>query len=812
MLLKELNLIGFGKFKNKSIILEEGINLIYGENEAGKSTLHSFIDGMFYGFLRPNVKSTLYLEEYEKYKPWDKSKYAGIIRIEHNGKVYRIERNFTKGEESTKVLDETTGVDITKDIDVGVGRILQPGIHFFGFNTRVFSNTISIKQLGSKIDDKLANEVTEKLINVTTSFDDDISVDNVVSELKTRMMEIGTDRATTKPYAKAIKDIEKLQEEKRKILREKDDYNIYLNEKARLSNALNMEMEILNSLKEELLVVQMLEKVRTLEESKILSDEIANLKMKIEKLLPYANMSLVQYEECINLNNSIDFIDRGIAEYKLELESIQNKLNDIGNIEYNDYHKEKLEEVGIDYINYEEMEEEKNKIIYNKEDNKIEFLKRDYKDFDNKLFRYKIISPAMIILSIVILIIGITLEKYILFSSLILPIGLLVCFFIKTKEIKLGMDNIKTQIDTIYIREKERQIRIEEIEKSKKTILEKYNIVNKLEFKRLLDSLQIEFYGKNKQTELYDELDNRQNSIKDKIFESEFNKKERLDKIKEIFDENNVKDINEFSQGLDKRTLLENNIKELEGKQAVLQKVLGQNTIEELIVEVDKFNLDIYNSDRNMDKNQIMYKIDKSNENIVDLKIALKGVEENLNILGMKIEKLVEIEEELDRKMKYKEFLENKYSSLELAAKTIEELSKDIHSQFAPTINEKVSKVVQKITGGKYNNIKISESLNISVENPITKEIIKLNSLSGGTIEQLYFSLRFGIINSMVSDKLPLILDDCFTQYDDMRLENIINFLVDICKGRQIILFTCHNRERKILDNLGVNFNLINLS
>ncbi len=333
-----------------------------------------------------------------------------------------------------------------------------------------------------------------------------------------------------------------------------------------------------------------------------------------------------------------------------------------------------------------------------------------------------------------------------------------------------------------------------------------------MEFKRLLDSLQIEFYGKNKQTELYDELDNRQNSIKDKIFQSEFNKKEIIAKIKEILDENNVKDINEFSQGLDKRTLLENNIKELEGKQAVLQKVLGQNTIEELIVEVDKFNLDIYNPTRNMDKNQIMYKIDKSNENIVDLKIALKGVEENLNILGMKIEKLVEIEEELDRKMKYKELLQNKYSSLELAAQTIEELSKDIHSQFAPTINEKVSKVVQKITGGKYNNIKISESLNISVENPITKEIIKLNSLSGGTIEQLYFSLRFGIINSMVSDKLPLILDDCFTQYDDMRLENIINFLVDICKGRQIILFTCHNRERKILDNLGVNFNLINLS
>ncbi|MDD2447234.1 MAG: AAA family ATPase, partial [Tissierellia bacterium] len=55
MIIKELNLIGFGKFKNKVIKLDNGINLIYGKNEDGKSTLHSFIDGMFYGFLRPNV-------------------------------------------------------------------------------------------------------------------------------------------------------------------------------------------------------------------------------------------------------------------------------------------------------------------------------------------------------------------------------------------------------------------------------------------------------------------------------------------------------------------------------------------------------------------------------------------------------------------------------------------------------------------------------------------------------------------------------------------------------------------------------------
>ena len=184
MIIKELNLIGFGKFKNKVIKLDNGINLIYGKNEDGKSTLHSFIDGMFYGFLRPNVKSTLFTEEYNKYKPWNSSRYAGIIKLEYNNNDYRIERNFTKNKEETKVLIENTGQDITYKIDNGSNsRVLQPGIHFLGLNSIEYSNTVSIKQLGSRINANLANEVRDKLVNISTSFDEDISIKNAIDEL-----------------------------------------------------------------------------------------------------------------------------------------------------------------------------------------------------------------------------------------------------------------------------------------------------------------------------------------------------------------------------------------------------------------------------------------------------------------------------------------------------------------------------------------------------------------------------------------------------------------------------------------------------
>ena len=148
----------------------------------------------------------------------DKSRYAGVLSFQYNDRLYRIERDFTKGRERTKVFDEKTGEDITNNIDNGPCRVLQPGIHFFGFNTRVFSNTISIKQLGSKTEKDLAQEVIEKLINVSQSLVDDISIDKAISELKGRMAEIGTERAPTSFYARNLKAIESLQEERDRIL------------------------------------------------------------------------------------------------------------------------------------------------------------------------------------------------------------------------------------------------------------------------------------------------------------------------------------------------------------------------------------------------------------------------------------------------------------------------------------------------------------------------------------------------------------------------------------------------------------------
>lgn len=63
----------------------------------------------------------------------------------------------------------------------------------------------------------------------------------------------------------------------------------------------------------------------------------------------------------------------------------------------------------------------------------------------------------------------------------------------------------------------------------------------------------------------------------------------------------------------------------------------------------------------------------------------------------------------------------------------------------------------------------------------------------------------------LCKESMPIILDEAFAYYDEERLENILKYLDTECKDNQIIIFTCTNRERQILDKENINYNLIDL-
>lgn len=152
---------------------------------------------------------------------------------------------------------------------------------------------------------------------------------------------------------------------------------------------------------------------------------------------------------------------------------------------------------------------------------------------------------------------------------------------------------------------------------------------------------------------------------------------------------------------------------------------------------------------------------------------------------------------------------EEKIKAVTLAEETIASLSAKIHETFSPVLNRQVSEILCSITDGIYDQVYIDESLNVTVRTG--GRTVPLESLSRGTIEQIYLALRISAVQILCPDaSFPILLDDTFAYYDDTRLHNTLKWLAEHYSG-QVLLFTCHKREAAFLSRLNVPYHLITL-
>lgn len=810
MIIRELNLIGFGKFHNRTIHLEDGLNIIYGDNETGKTTIHNFINGIFYGFLKPYAKRTIYEEEHSRYEPWSNARYSGVIRFSYHGREYRIERDFTKGNESTHVFLEDTGEDITNSIDNGnSGRVLQPGFQFFGFNDAIYSNTISIKQLGTKTEDSLANEVRDKLVNVSTTLDDELSVEKAIDSLDRALKDIGTIRATTSVYGRTHKKLEELKEYRKELVIHRDEYNKTLMSSSRFDRELKIQEQSLRDLKEKWERATVLEKAKIYVEAKDLAKEIQELKSSSQNYEKYNRLSMEDYSRGIELENNLRYIDEREIELKEELEDLENGLEVLEDIDIETI--ERAREISGDYLRYEELEGQRNNLIYNSNESEIQFLKRDYDNNLETKSRYIIFLIINILLSISSVGISYIMKSYWLLLVNLLLVPSAIFFISKIRRVYGLLTRISLQRDEVESRNISTKKEIENIQSILSSILDRYGVSSRPELKRLSDEIQFEIYRDRERKKEQEKNICRRGELNNKLEELGRRKEKAHEELERILEENLSRTLEEFKSNLKHKGAYEQMLKNIESKEELMKKTLGVYTLHSLEAELGDCDIVEVEGDFHISSEELKSQIDDKNAHISNIKVEKRGIDENLNFLNDRVSELVEVDEDIDRMNTLIEELDNKREAMELAKDTIEILSKDIHRKFAPTINRKVGEIVENITGGKYRGIKIDDNLEMGVINPITREIIDIDSLSGGTIDQLYFSLRFGIIDSIKNEGLPLILDDCFIQYDDHRLENMMGFLVKESEKRQIILFTCHKRETKILQDMGKEFNLVEL-
>lgn len=170
--------------------------------------------------------------------------------------------------------------------------------------------------------------------------------------------------------------------------------------------------------------------------------------------------------------------------------------------------------------------------------------------------------------------------------------------------------------------------------------------------------------------------------------------------------------------------------------------------------------------------------------------------------------------EMLKRTLDENDAISAEIDAINLAAETMTELQGSIQSSFGHYLNKEAGELIAGITGGVYDSMWIDQNLDIFMNTP--GKIVPIEDVSSGTMDQIYLALRLAAARLIQGDsgaveaRLPLIFDDSFAMYDEQRLASALRYITEIHHG-QILLFTCHTREQRILENEDVKFNLIEM-
>ena len=218
----------------------------------------------------------------------------------------------------------------------------------------------------------------------------------------------------------------------------------------------------------------------------------------------------------------------------------------------------------------------------------------------------------------------------------------------------------------------------------------------------------------------------------------------------------------------------------------------------------NKYNIELYDIENSKnDLEQITNEINEGKIKLNTLEIEEKGISSQL-------EELITLQEEHENLSEQLKEIEQKNYEINLAKEFLEKAYEKMKTNITPKFTENLSQTIKNITNDKYSKVNINDENGLIIEMQ-NGEYVSAEKLSIGTIDQLYLSLRMSMVEEISKEKMPIILDEAFAYYDDERLENILKYLIERFNNHQLIIFTCTNREKEILNKLNYKFNNIEL-
>lgn len=230
MVIRRLKIKNFGKIRDKDIELSPGLNVLYGENESGKTTTHTFIRSMLYGVRRLRGKAAKN-DTYTKYEPWENpAEYGGILWFTAQGKKYRLTRNFYKEKKFGELLCEDDGSLVDAEagaLDTILGNVSEA----------VYDNTVSVAQLKSVTGRDLVRELQNYMASYQGTGDSSIDMGRAMQMLKMsrkgyltevsrRKKELEKEKEKISSNIEYIqKEIRELDEKRDKVTQQQDGMN-----------------------------------------------------------------------------------------------------------------------------------------------------------------------------------------------------------------------------------------------------------------------------------------------------------------------------------------------------------------------------------------------------------------------------------------------------------------------------------------------------------------------------------------------------------------------------------------------------------
>lgn len=777
MKINSIYISAFGGLKNVALDFKDGFNLIYGDNENGKTTVMSFIKMMFYGNERGSAKLSKNIRK--KYTPWDGSNMAGSVDFNHNGTEYRIEREFRSSNSTDKVT--------LCDLNLGTRQSAPPdlGLSFFGLSSAAFERSVFIGQFGFPENDASAEgEINAKLSNIVLTGDESISFETVNSRLEKAKLNLMSKGGKKGEYDKNLILCSQLKQRLEKAKEYEQD------NKTKQEKIDSLKKETLEALEKANLIKERIEKQEDIRNAEKLREFLSlksqldtlNESLKLEDGILIDEMYLRKLQFCISkLQTAMQRCEAKAGEKEKLEKSIEAGLNPP-----QDANKDTATAL-TNELSF--LQEEKGKVSA-----KLPSLQEDLNSLsieneNSKKGNLILVGGIFSVLSGLVL--GVL--KIFLGAIPLLAIGIvLFCLFPVIKNSQKRKNEIKlkkiSQIKAEIERLKKQEISLADEIFFKRVRLETINTALN-STASIIKSQQQTLIETNAELQI---LKKEEQAEKEALF-SLFSKYKKADSLEFIINE------------LEEISRLASSTKEIKQQLSFISKDLGNISYSEAEQKLKETKLSV--PDESVDFDEIKGEYELLQNKITDNKALISSLSAELKIAVQNTENTKNLHTELDALVKKCDSQKAFCDALDISMQTLLEAFGEIRKSYGSALEKKAGEIFGGLTSQKYEGMNISKTFEITVNDKENFGGKEIDFLSSGTADQAYLSLRLALSELICdgNEPLPLLLDDALAQYDDRRMETALEFLNEYSKESQIIMFTCHKNICETAKNLDAN-------